>query len=123
MKKTNNIRGDSNGDDKNKLFELIGLISINGITFEKAAELHVLLGINNVQDLYEACKRGEVSRLKGWGEITQEKIKSEIELHVLWMMSKCAKVKKENSSDYKTAKIDKEFLLILARIQANKNNK
>jgi DNA polymerase/3'-5' exonuclease PolX len=121
MKKENNIRGET-GDDKSKLFDLIGLTGIAGISVTKAAELHVMLGINNIQELYEACRRGEISRLKGWGTNMEEKIKTDIELNVLWLMSKCAQIRKAGSSNYQASKLDKDFLLALARSQAEKNN-
>jgi hypothetical protein len=123
MKEKSKIRGDGPAvSEGQRLLELLGVTSIAGITFNKAAELHLLLGINNISDLYKACKEGKVAKLKGWGEIKQEKIKSEIEAHVLWLASQCNKVKKDLSSDYQRPLIDKEFLLSLARSQAEKNN-
>jgi DNA polymerase/3'-5' exonuclease PolX len=102
-------------DSNKKLFNLIGLTSITGIDFKKAAQLHVCLGVNNIEDLYKACRDGKVSKLKGWGAVSEERIKSEIELHILWFNAQCTKAKKEYGiENYQRSNIDKEFLHNLA---------
>lgn len=104
------------GDSNKKLFNLVGLTSITGIDFKKAAQLHVCLGVNSIEDLYEACKNGDVAKLKGWGAVTEERIKSEIELHILWFNAQCSKAKKEYGiENYQRSKIDKDFLHNLAK--------
>lgn len=100
-------------------FNVLGLTAINGINFKKAAELHVKLNINNIEDLYHACKEGRINKLEGWGEVVENKIKSEIELNVLWMHTQCSKVYSETKKQPK--ELDKEFLLNLVKEQANKN--
>lgn len=107
---------------KNALFDLIGLMSITGIDFKKAVQLHLMLGINNMQDLYEACKEGRVRELKGFGEITEKKIKSEIELNILWFNSQRNKYKKIYNNDFQGPIADKDFLLNLAISQSKKND-
>tara|TARA_Y100000389_G_C17468324_1_gene527797 strand:- start:1089 stop:1469 length:381 start_codon:yes stop_codon:yes gene_type:complete len=104
---------------KSNKFDVLGLTVINGINFKKAAELHVELNINSIEELYQACKEGKVRSLKGWGEIIENKIKSEIELNVLWIHTQCAKV--NNKSKKQLKEFDKEFLLNLVKEQANKN--
>lgn len=106
---------------KNSLFDLIGLMSISGIDFKKAVQLHLLLEINNMQDLYEACKKGRVRELKGFGEITEKKIKSEIELNILWFNTQRNKFKKIYNNDFQGPIADKEFLLKLALSQSQKD--
>lgn len=106
---------------KNSLFDLIGLMSISGIDFKKAVQLHLLLGINNMQDLYQACKEGRVRELKGFGEITEKKIKSEIELNILWFNTQRNKYKKIYNNDFQGPIADKEFLLKLALSQSQKD--
>jgi len=106
---------------KNSLFDLIGLMSISGIDFKKAVQLHLLLGINNMQDLYQACKEGRVRELKGFGEITEKKIKSEIELNILWFNTQRNKYKKIYNNDFQGPIADKEFLLKLALSQSEKD--
>lgn len=100
-------------------FNVLGLTAINGINFKKAAELHVKLNINNIEDLYHACKEGRINKLEGWGEVVENKIKSEIELNVLWMHTQCSKVHSEIKKQPK--ELDKEFLLNLVEEQAKKN--
>jgi DNA polymerase/3'-5' exonuclease PolX len=107
---------------KNALFDLIGLMSITGIDFKKAVQLHLMLGINNMQDLYEACKEGRVRELKGFGEITEKKIKSEIELNILWFNSQRNKYKKIYNNDFQGPIADKDFLLNLAISQSKKDD-
>jgi len=98
----------------NNIFDLIGVASVVGISFKKAAELHIGLRINNIEDLYNACKDGRVSALDGWGPKSQSKIKSQIELNVLWMIGQCNKVKSELNSPYQAPLADKETLLKMA---------
>lgn len=83
-------------EDSEKLaFDLVGLAGIEGIGFSMAAELHVLMGINTVHDLYKACKEGKIATLKGWGESKQRRLKNSIELNVLWFRSHCKKIERE----------------------------
>lgn len=98
----------------NSIFDLVGLTSIVGINFKKAAELHIALRINNMEDLYNACKENKLAQLSGWGTVSQSKIKSQIELNVLWMMGQCNKAKEEVSSPYQAPLSDKETLLKMA---------
>ena len=86
----------------NSIFDLVGLTSIVGINFKKAAELHIVLRIN------------KLAQLSGWGTVSQSKIKSQIELNVLWMMGQCNKAKEEVSSPYQAPLSDKETLLRMA---------
>jgi len=76
-------------------FDLVGLAGIDGIGFSMAAELHVLMGINTVHDLYNACREGKIATLKGWGAAKQRKLKTSIELNVLWFRSHCKKIERE----------------------------
>ena len=96
------------------IFDLVGLTSIVGINFKKAAELHIILRINNIEELYKACKENKLAALPGWGEVSQSKIKSQIELNVLWMMGQCNKVKESINSPYQLPLVDKETLLKMA---------
>jgi len=79
-------------------FNLVGLACIEGLGFASAAELHVLLGVNTVHDLYSACKEGRLVALDGWGETRQKKLMRSIELSVLWFRSHCKKVERENEA-------------------------
>lgn len=86
-------------DEKDKLaINIIGLAGIEGLGFSSAAELHVLLGVKTVHDVYKACKEGKIATLPGWGEIRQRKLKSSIELSVMWFQSHCKKKKREHSN-------------------------
>lgn len=123
MKKTKKIinNKDDLSDNEKKVnkFDLLGLTAISLVNFKKAAELHIKLNINNIEDLYRACKEGRVRELKGWGEITESKIKSEIELSVLWLHTQCVKI---NSNSKGGAKhFNKEFLLEIVKEQAKQN--
>lgn len=60
-----------------------------------------MLDIKTVEELYEACKEGRVSDLKGWGFKIQEKIKNEIELSILFLTGNISKVEKEVNSPKK----------------------
>jgi DNA polymerase/3'-5' exonuclease PolX len=101
--------------DKRNIFNLIGLTSIAGINFKKAAELHILLKINDIEDLYKACKENKLAALPGWGTNSQAKVKSQIEINILWMMGQCNKVKKEVDSPHQNPLVDKEILMEMAR--------
>lgn len=105
---------------RNYLFDLIGLTSVSGIDFKKAAELYMLLKISTVEELYEACKQNKLAALPGWGEASQQNVKSQIELNVLWMSGQCNKVKKELDSPFQKPLMEKDFLLNLAN-ELNKN--
>lgn len=111
-------------DNKALAVNLIGLAGIEGLGFSSAAELHVLLGVRNVYDVYEACKRGDIARLPGWGEVRQNKLKSSIEISVIWFQSQCKKKQRE-FKDYvdeeitknmaKTIGLDKDLIEEIAR--------
>ena len=105
---------------RNYLFDLVSMTSISGVDFRKAAELFIALKITTVEELYEACKQNKVAALDGWGEASQQKVKSQIELNVLWMSGQCNKVKKELSSPFQKPLMEKDFLLNLAN-ELNKN--
>lgn len=100
---------------KRNVFNLIGLTSVAGVNFKKAAELHVLLKVNDIEDLYNACKDNKVAALPGWGTNSQAKLKSQIEINILWMMGQCNKAKSEHESTYQAPLADKETLLEMAR--------
>jgi len=100
-------------------FDLLGLTAVNGINFKKAAELHVKLDIKNIEDLYNACKENRVHNLKGFSQSLQNRIKSEIELNVLWLHTQCTKVNGNNNG----AQFGREFLLSLVQEQAKENLK
>lgn len=123
MKKTKKIinNKDDLSDNEKKVnkFDLLGLTAISLVNFKKAAELHIKLNINNIEDLYRACKEGRVRELKGWGEITESKIKSEIELSVLWLHTQCVKI--NSNSKVEAKHFNKEFLLEIVKEQAKQN--
>jgi DNA polymerase/3'-5' exonuclease PolX len=115
-------------DEKEQLaINLIGLAGIEGLGFSSAAELHVLLGVKNVHDVYMACKEGKIATLPGWGEVRQRKLKSSIELSVMWFQSHCKKKQREHSNLVdneitenmaKTIGLDKELIQEIARAHA-----
>ena len=107
---------------RNYLFDLIGLTSISGVDFKKAAELYIILKISTVEELYEACKQNKLAALAGWGEASQQKVKSQIELNVLWMSGQCNKATIKLSSPFQKSLMEKDFLLNLAN-ELNKNLK
>ena len=111
---------DAGTSKKTNKFDILGLTAIGGINFKKAAELYVHLGVTNIEELYKACKEGKIQNIKGWGLSTQNRIKSEIELNVLWLHTQCTKLKKENS-DISGQRFDKDFLLELVKEQAKTN--
>ena len=92
-------------------FDLIGLTFISGLSLKKVAQLYIMLDIKTVEELYEACKEGRVSDLKGWGLKMQNKIKNEIELTILFLTGDINKVKKEINSPKKEKNlVDRNFL-------------
>lgn len=96
-------------------FDLIGLTFISGMSLKKVAQLYIMLNIKTVEELYEACKEGRVSELKGWGLKMQNKIKNEIELSILFLTGNISKVEKEVNSPKKEKNlVDRDFLLNLA---------
>ncbi len=107
---------------ENNQFDLLGLTSVSGINIKRAAELHVKLGISSLNELYKACKDGRLVDVKGWGAHTQQRIKSEIELNVLWVHTQCSKIKKEGDG-VGGERFDREFLLAIVNEQAKENLK
>jgi hypothetical protein len=96
-------------------FDLIGLTFISGMSLKKVAQLYIMLNVKTVEELYEACKEGRVSELKGWGLKIQNKIKNEIELSILFLTGNISKVEKEVNSPKKEKNlVDRDFLLNLA---------
>lgn len=106
--------------DGNNQFDLLGITAVSGISIKKAAELYVKLGISNLNELYQACKDGKLVDIKGWGLSTQQRIKSEIELNILWMHTQCTKIRKEGEGA-SGERFDREFLLNLVKEQAKVN--
>lgn len=86
-------------EQRRKAFDVIGIAGIEGLSFASAAELHVLLGVKTVYDVYKACQEGKLEELDGWGSVRQQKIKSSIELSVLWFQGQCKKVKANRQED------------------------
>jgi hypothetical protein len=96
-------------------FDLIGLTFISGMSLKKVAQLYIMLNVKTIEELYEACKEGRVSELKGWGLKMQNKIKNEIELSILFLTGNISKVEKEVNSPKKEKNlVDRDFLLNLA---------
>lgn len=95
-------------DNKSIAVNLIGLAGIEGLGFSSAAELHVLLGVRSVHDVYQACKRGDIAKLPGWGEVRQNKLKNSIEISVMWFQSQCKKKQREYK-DYVDEEIAKNM--------------
>lgn len=93
---------------KDLAVNLIGLAGIEGLGFSSAAELHVLLGVKSVYDVYEACKQNKLADLPGWGEVRQKKLKSSIEISVMWFQSQCKKKQREYK-DYVDDEITKNM--------------
>jgi DNA polymerase (family 10) len=58
---------------------VMALLRIPGLGPKKAAALHKELGIRSLDMLRDACQADEVSKLKGFGQKTQEKILSGID--------------------------------------------
>jgi hypothetical protein len=95
-------------------FDLIGLTFISGMSLKKVAQLYIMLNVKTVEELYEACKEGRVSELKGWGLKIQNKIKNEIELSILFLTGNISKVEKEVNSPKKEKNlVDRDVLLNL----------
>ncbi|MGG5254841.1 DNA polymerase/3'-5' exonuclease PolX [Neobacillus sp. SM06] len=57
---------------------LIPLLQLPGLGGKKIAKLYQELGIEDVHDLEEACRKGKVQALTGFGKKTEEKILSSI---------------------------------------------
>lgn len=122
MKVSKENRGRGNPKvNKNYLFNLIGLASLSSLNMKKVALINVILGVTNIEELYQACKNNDISELPGFGVATQKKIQSEIELSILWLNNQTIKVKKELNKTCQSSKENTEFLLSLITSQ-NKEN-
>ena len=53
---------------------LLDLLSIEGLGAKKVHELYTKLGITNLKELQEAAKKHQISKLRGFGAKTEEKI-------------------------------------------------
>lgn len=53
---------------------ILGLFEIPGLGAKKIKALHETLGISSVEQLKEACDRGAIAELPGFGATTQEKL-------------------------------------------------
>ncbi|HEX5102483.1 MAG TPA: DNA polymerase/3'-5' exonuclease PolX [Pirellulaceae bacterium] len=53
---------------------VLALLRIPGVGPKKAAALHKLLGVKSLADLKAACESGQVAKIKGFGEKTQQTI-------------------------------------------------
>ncbi|WP_226673303.1 DNA polymerase/3'-5' exonuclease PolX [Rossellomorea aquimaris] len=58
---------------------LIPLLQLPGLGGKKIAKLYSELGVENIEDLEEACKESRVQALAGFGKKTEEKILAAIE--------------------------------------------
>jgi DNA polymerase (family X) len=58
---------------------ILELFSLSGLGAKKIKALHEQLHISSIEQLREACESGQVAKLPGFGETTQEKICAEIE--------------------------------------------
>jgi DNA polymerase (family X) len=58
---------------------LISLLQIQGLGGKKISKLYLELGIENIEDLKEACQAKKVQELAGFGKKTEEKILQAIE--------------------------------------------
>ncbi|MEI2664647.1 DNA polymerase/3'-5' exonuclease PolX [Rossellomorea sp. LJF3] len=58
---------------------LIPLLQLPGLGGKKIAKLYSELGVENIEDLEEACKENRVQALAGFGKKTEEKILASIE--------------------------------------------
>ena len=108
---------------KQKMFDILSLTCISGITPNIAAQIHVELDINNIDELYVACKQGRLAKLDGWGEEKQSDIIDEIELQTLWIMSQCNKIRRKKSNDFQQNNVTKNILNSFAKSQGEKNKK
>ena len=57
---------------------LMDLLEVPGLGGKKIKALHEQLGVDSIESLTKVCQEGEVAKLKGFGEKTQEKILSGI---------------------------------------------
>ena len=57
---------------------LMDLLEVPGLGGKKIKALHEQLGVDSIESLTKVCEDGEVAKLKGFGEKTQEKILSGI---------------------------------------------
>ena len=57
---------------------LMDLLEVPGLGGKKIKALHEQLGVDSIESLTKVCQDGEVAKLKGFGEKTQEKILSGI---------------------------------------------
>ncbi|MBU61029.1 MAG: histidinol-phosphatase [Opitutae bacterium] len=76
---------------------LLDLLDIPGLGGKKIKALHEQLEIDSIESLTEACNKGKVAKLKGFGEKTQDKILSGIKnreiygaRHLWWQARKVA---------------------------------
>jgi DNA polymerase (family 10) len=76
---------------------LLDLLDIPGLGGKKIKALHEQLEIDSIESLTEACNKGKVAELKGFGEKTQDKILSGIKnreiyaaRHLWWQARKVA---------------------------------
>lgn len=83
--------------EKQLALDLVGLAGVDGLGFAKAAELHVALGVTTVHELYIACREGKVAEV--WSEEREKKLKSSIELSVMWFQSNVSKAKKKQQEE------------------------
>ncbi len=67
---------------------VIEMIELKGIGPKKIRTIWKELGIVSTEQLYEACEKGEIAKLKGFGEKTQETIKE----NLAYMISQKGKV-------------------------------
>ncbi|WP_082892663.1 DNA polymerase/3'-5' exonuclease PolX [Rossellomorea aquimaris] len=58
---------------------LVPLLQLPGLGGKKIAKLYSELGVENIQDLEDACKENKVQDLAGFGKKTEEKILASIE--------------------------------------------
>jgi len=58
---------------------ILGLLKIKGIGPKKLAVIWQELGIDNLGELWYACKNDKISKLKGFGQKTQDELKSIVE--------------------------------------------
>lgn len=56
----------------------LALMEVPGITQKKAQALHTALGVSTVEQLKSALDRGDVARVAGFGEKTQDALRSQI---------------------------------------------
>src|SRR5690606_29939921 len=61
---------------------VISLLKIKGIGPKKIATIWKELGIDNLGELWYACKEDKISKLKGFGQKTQEELKNIVEFSI-----------------------------------------